>query len=97
MLEAERLKYSTVGGQRALMPNLVPYQVTQTASNTVEDSTKTTEIFENRNSDFEVFKYNINQRFTQLENRITMIEEKLVELEIKGNSKLDSIIALLNK
>lgn len=44
-----------------------------------------------------VLKNYIDQRVSQLENKIDRFEQKMKELEIRQNEKLDCIIALLNK
>lgn len=48
-------------------------------------------------SDVLVLKNYIDQRFSQLESKIDRFEQKIKELEIRQNEKLDFIIALLNK
>lgn len=48
-------------------------------------------------SDVLVLKNYIDQRFSQLESKIDRFEQKMKELEIRQNEKLDCIIALLNK
>lgn len=70
--------------------NFVPF-LTKDVEGKVDSSSSS------QQSDVLMLKDYIDQRFSRLESKIDRFEQKMKELEIRQNEKLDCIIALLNK